>query len=125
MPETDLEHGQEAAQRIVVAVAKASFLVKHQQVSTTVSVGLAGFPEHGANVQDLLEKADLAMYNSKDKVLSATCETLSMNVDHDLRKATEFEKPVLERIESIFAEQSSFPPPPQAGLTIGIRRKSR
>ena len=43
-----------------------SFLVKHQQVSTTVSVGLAGFPEHGANVQDLLEKADLAMYNSKE-----------------------------------------------------------
>lgn len=34
--------------------------------TVTTSVGVAVSPEHGTNVQDLLKRADLAMYAAKE-----------------------------------------------------------
>ena len=67
MPETDAERALEAAQRIRVAVADASLVLNQESVRTTVSIGVASFPDHGSGAADLLQKADAAMYRSKDR----------------------------------------------------------
>ena len=36
-----------------------------QPVHTTVSIGVASYPDHGNNLEMIMEKADLAMYTSK------------------------------------------------------------
>ncbi|HWI53359.1 MAG TPA: diguanylate cyclase [Symbiobacteriaceae bacterium] len=45
------------------------------QVRVTASIGVAGYPEHGATVEDLVHAADLAVYHAKargrDRVISA------------------------------------------------------
>lgn len=67
MPETDAKQGMEAAQRILSSVAKASFVLNNESIHTTVSIGVASFPDHGRGGADLLQKADAAMYVSKDR----------------------------------------------------------
>ncbi len=67
MPETDAKQGMEAAQRILNSVAKASFVLNNESIQTTVSIGVASFPEQGRGGTDLLQKADAAMYASKER----------------------------------------------------------
>jgi diguanylate cyclase (GGDEF)-like protein len=34
-------------------------------VAATVSIGIAGYPEHGTDLESIMDKADQAMYASK------------------------------------------------------------
>ena len=65
----------------------------------------------------------LAMFRQRDGALSATCESLSMNVHHESRKASAYSSSMLERIAETCRKTESFPLPEQVGQTIGIRRK--
>lgn len=58
------KEGEEAATRILQAMAEPITLNGHEFVVST-SVGIALFPEHAINVDDLVKCADAAMYEAK------------------------------------------------------------
>jgi diguanylate cyclase (GGDEF)-like protein len=65
MTHTSTEHARMAAERIRTAIHNTSFDMKGNRISTTVSVGIASFPESVEEPEDVLEKADIALYKSK------------------------------------------------------------
>ena len=66
LPETPEEGARVVAEKIRSAVRDHSFASDTgPDVSTTVSVGVASFPEDGKTAQELLHAADLAMYRAK------------------------------------------------------------
>jgi diguanylate cyclase (GGDEF)-like protein len=54
------EHIRDHCQSIMIDV-------EEQRVTVTVSIGVALFPEHGSNPDDLLHAADKALYAAKAK----------------------------------------------------------
>lgn len=56
---------QQLAERIVRAIAQIPFDFDGQRIGVTTSVGIALFPEHGDNPDDLVVAADQAMYQAK------------------------------------------------------------
>jgi len=66
LPELD-DHDQAAvvARRIVEALARP-FLLQGQELFVSASVGIAGYPAHGASADLLLKNADTAMYGAKN-----------------------------------------------------------
>ncbi|MBA1145948.1 diguanylate cyclase [Ectothiorhodospiraceae bacterium WFHF3C12] len=66
LPEMGLEEASETAERLRRLVGETRFeLDGGDAVSTTVSVGVAVYPVHGASVDDLAGAADQAMYDAK------------------------------------------------------------
>lgn len=65
LPGIDGEHAGTIAERIRKAVTNSSFDVNGNAISTTVSIGIASYPQDADNVDDLLGRADQAMYRSK------------------------------------------------------------
>ena len=51
--------------QLIVEAMSAAFDVGHHQVNISASVGIALCPDHGATPEDLLKKADLALYEAK------------------------------------------------------------
>ncbi|MEI6215015.1 MAG: GGDEF domain-containing protein [Desulfuromonadales bacterium] len=54
-----------AVERIVSCMASTPFQFEKVQITTTLSAGLAGYPEDGDTVRDVMANADEAMYTSK------------------------------------------------------------
>lgn len=52
------------AERLLTALNKP-FFIKNEELSITPSIGIAMFPDHGANVTELMKHADIAMYRAK------------------------------------------------------------
>lgn len=75
--DTGIEAGLVIGQRIRAAVANALFETRGGAplLQVTVSIGVAAFPAHGMNPEQLIETADKAMYRAKslgrDRVCSA------------------------------------------------------
>ena len=67
LPQTDQKNAMEAAERIRRAVENTAFDMDGEKISSSVSIGIATFPEQADNTNDLLRKADLALYKSKDE----------------------------------------------------------
>ena len=67
LPETSSSQVLEVAERIRAAVEHCSFDERGARVSTTVSIGAASCPDDAINVQDLIDKADAALYQSKNQ----------------------------------------------------------
>ncbi|MCG6899230.1 MAG: GGDEF domain-containing protein [Gammaproteobacteria bacterium] len=65
MTHTSTEHARTAAERIRAAIQNTSFDMKGNRISTTVSVGIASFPESVETAAEVLDKADIALYRSK------------------------------------------------------------
>jgi diguanylate cyclase (GGDEF)-like protein len=66
LPETPEDGARVVAEKIRGAVRDHSFASDTgPDVSTTVSVGVAAYPEDGKTAQELLHAADLAMYRAK------------------------------------------------------------
>jgi diguanylate cyclase (GGDEF)-like protein len=61
---TDVAQAQEAARRIL-AILSRPFQQESYELVVTPSIGIAMFPEHGADAQSLLKNADGAMYEAK------------------------------------------------------------
>jgi diguanylate cyclase (GGDEF)-like protein/putative nucleotidyltransferase with HDIG domain len=78
LPETSPEEALEIAERIRRAVAQRRFDVEtsSEPIRATVSIGVAAFPRDGADSNELIHQADLAVYRAKlqgrNRVLDAT-----------------------------------------------------
>lgn len=76
LPESSLENAVIRANALREAAKKMDMRYKNRSLGTvTLSVGVATFPEHGENSEDLLKTADQSLYKSKaagrDRVTAA------------------------------------------------------
>lgn len=65
LPHTTLTAGQQRADSIRRVFETSSLLWTGRTITTTVSGGIALFPDHGTNDDDLLHAADVALYDAK------------------------------------------------------------
>ena len=62
---TDINDCIPLAEKIVKKIAKKTYLKNGIAVNLTISAGMSGFPIHSDNVEELIAKADKAMYQTK------------------------------------------------------------
>lgn len=60
------EEPVQLAERIVHAISAIPFRFRGSNLRLTASIGIALFPQHGDNAEDLVAHADTAMYQAKD-----------------------------------------------------------
>ena len=65
LPETPCSGVVGVADRIRRSMETSLLPTREGTVTATVSIGIAGYPNHGADLESVLEKADQAMYASK------------------------------------------------------------
>ncbi len=65
MPHTGMDSARRCAERIRTTVLDATLDADGQSIASTASIGLASFPEGVDKPADVLDKADLALYSSK------------------------------------------------------------
>ncbi len=65
LPETPGSAAVGVAERIRKSVESSPITAHGQAMKATVSIGIAGYPSHGPDLESVLEKADQAMYASK------------------------------------------------------------
>ena len=122
LPETSAEEALEIAERIRRAVAAKAFDVEtsSQPIRATVSIGVAAYPRDGADANELIHQADLAVYRAKlqgrNRVLDASSEPLAMPVDRRPRLAAvpegrEHLEPLPPAVELIPPEERRHPRP--------------
>lgn len=67
LPETDCSGAMEVADRIRKQIAATPLPTREKKVAFSVSIGIACCPEHGNSLEALMERADQAMYTSKNE----------------------------------------------------------
>lgn len=67
LPETSADRALEVAQRILNAVAKTPLQFEGKRIETSVSIGLACYPEDGGSIDAIQGHADRAMYLAKQQ----------------------------------------------------------
>jgi len=70
LPETPLEGAVAAAERLRSAVEKQDF---GKGMKSTVSIGVSAYPDHGVKKNDIIDKADKALYEAKAKGKNRVC----------------------------------------------------
>ncbi len=65
LPETPCSGAVGVAERIRKSVEASTLATREKRVTITVSIGVACYPNHGGDLDSVLEKADQAMYASK------------------------------------------------------------
>jgi predicted signal transduction protein with EAL and GGDEF domain len=65
LPKTDTEGAELAGSKILQEI-EMPMVVADRTVFVRGSIGVAAFPEHGASEQELMQKADIAMYVAKN-----------------------------------------------------------
>lgn len=64
-PDADLAGAQTLAERIVRVAADLNFDFDGRRLGLTISLGIALFPEHASSAEELVSRADAAMYQAK------------------------------------------------------------
>lgn len=69
MENTNVSIAKKVAQRMRGKVENTEFVPDEEGRSKkiTVSLGVAGYPQHGSSLMDIIEKADIALYDAKNK----------------------------------------------------------
>lgn len=65
LPETPLKGALDVAERIRRAIAETAFEADSGRFQSTVSIGVAAYPEHGRTLDAIVARADQAMYHAK------------------------------------------------------------
>ncbi|MEM7212880.1 MAG: thioesterase family protein [Pseudomonadota bacterium] len=66
----------------------------------------------------------VTMHHVEKGTVAATYESLSMNVDLEARRSADYPPEAMARVMALNEAHAGLPRPPQAGASIGIRRKS-
>ena len=68
LPETDEKHALDVAERLRKAVEACDYpaLQGEKKLKVTISAGVSTFPDDGTTVEELVKKADIALYACKD-----------------------------------------------------------
>jgi diguanylate cyclase (GGDEF)-like protein/PAS domain S-box-containing protein len=66
VPDVSDEMVRVLAERVTRSIALVRFQFEGQSLRLTSSLGIAVFPDHAENVEDLISRADTAMYQAKD-----------------------------------------------------------
>ena len=69
MENTDVSTAQNVAERIREKVENTEFDDNWRCTGkkVTISGGIAGYPEHGLTLMEIINKADIALYRAKDR----------------------------------------------------------
>ena len=67
LPNTDKRGSLIVAEKIRSSLKKIPLKLKGQEVTLTLSIGIATYPDNGTTREDLIEKADRALYESKNE----------------------------------------------------------
>lgn len=101
LPQLPSSRALETGERLRNAVENTSFDVDGQAISSTVSIGIATYPNEVGNVYELLEKADEALYECKrsgrNNVTSYSSVPSSTSVEHSPATENFKTKPVGSR----------------------------
>lgn len=73
LPHADAAQARALAEQILHAMAHNDVVIEGQPIRITTSIGIALFPEHGRNAEELLAHADLAMYEAKEQGRNRIC----------------------------------------------------
>jgi diguanylate cyclase (GGDEF)-like protein len=65
LPHTDGVHAQALAAQLLTAIRSHSIDLGGRSLAVSATIGMALFPDHGASVEELLARADHAMYEAK------------------------------------------------------------
>lgn len=84
MPGANLQQASHRAEEWRAAFALLEFALGDTKVNTTLSMGIACFPEHGLNPNELLGAADKALYNAKGTRNNVKVYDDSMKNQHTL-----------------------------------------
>ena len=82
--ETGIDGATEIAERIRKNIERRVFVIKECRIQTTVSIGIATYPDHAADRDTLLRLADEAMYSAKNRTRNAVC----LAIDAKLRNVS-------------------------------------
>ena len=66
LPGADRAEAEGAAERLITEIGQVSVEIEGRVTRSTASVGVVAYPEHGMEVEDLLARADMAMYRAKE-----------------------------------------------------------
>jgi diguanylate cyclase (GGDEF)-like protein len=66
VPDTNAAESARLAERIIRAISQIPFRFEGQNLRLTTSLGIAHYPDHGTNAEDLIAHADAAMYQAKE-----------------------------------------------------------
>ena len=66
LPETTSENAAVAAEKMRTALENYQFEINADKISVTMSFGVAGLDENVVDAQDLVQRADHAMYKAKE-----------------------------------------------------------
>lgn len=67
LPETSAGRTIEVAERIRLAVENTSFSADGDRISSTLSIGISCYPDDSGDSEDIINRADQALYESKRK----------------------------------------------------------
>ena len=73
LAETDKEQAKFAAERIRQAVETKHIKAYDEELKLTISIGIATFPEDAKDTDELIEKADSALYQAKQTGRNKVC----------------------------------------------------
>lgn len=81
---TDINEAMQFAEEILHFIQE-TYLIASKDINISASLGIAMYPEHGTNIQDLLINADVAMLVSKDQGRNTYTVFQSMSDQQDVR----------------------------------------
>ncbi len=73
LPETTLDKATEVAERIRKAIYLADLTYQQQEIATSASVGVASIDPEDRRYEDLIGKADIALFQAKSEGRNCTC----------------------------------------------------
>jgi diguanylate cyclase (GGDEF)-like protein len=73
LPSRDKNSAFKIADELRVKIEKTKIILRKQETHIAVSIGLASFPQDSTDADELIRKADKAMYEAKNKGRNRVC----------------------------------------------------
>jgi len=73
LPDCSLDKAKGLADKIRKRIADETIMLRRQKTNITVSIGVAVFPKNANNMVELIQKADLALYQAKKEGRNKVC----------------------------------------------------